>query len=157
MTETHPVLAALEELAEKRVALDVERDRLTRERDEMNRAIAEAMRAAKRDGSLGLTWVQIARAAGVGTTGQSAQVFIARHARPDEFTTGVHDHYVVPPHEETLLSQVAAARRLGVTVPTLIDHLANRPDSAISKRVTVVPPEETGFKTPRYRVEEAAE
>lgn len=130
-------------------ALRAARDEARRRAEEIDDELVDAVRIA-RDG--GLSWVQIAEATGLGTTGQSVQVWLARHDAKSAF--GANIPRVTKIEDDGTLSRKDAAKAFGVTEVTFAKHLSN-PDSEISRRTTVVPPEVTGRKVPRYRVADA--
>lgn len=132
-------------LAALRAAREEARQRVA----ELDDQLVDAARVA-RDG--GLSWVQIAEASGLGTTGQAAQVWLARQDSKSAMGTAIQRVRTLT--DDGTLSRKDAAARFGVTEVTFAKHLSN-PDTEIARRTTVVPPEETGRRVPRYRVADA--
>lgn len=124
-----------EQIKERLVTLGKARTELRRKREAVD---AELRDAANEANDAGLSWVQINDLAKIGSTAQSAQVFATRKHEP-------------PQRPAEWLTLTAAAAKLGVGHVTLKARLRD-PDDPLTKRVTVIPPEEAGFKSPRYIV-----
>ena len=129
-------MTSLEALA----ALRRKRDAIRRRQDELDDALAVAIRSAN---AAGESWVAISDAAGLGATGQAAQMWLSRYEKRGEGSA--------PAPRDGTLSRKDAAAAFGVTEATFAKRLSD-PTSEVSRRTTVIPPGESGRKVPRYRV-----
>lgn len=132
-------------LAALRAAREEARQRVA----DLDDQLVDAVRVAREGG---LSWVQIAEESGLGTTGQAVQVWLARQDSKSAMGSAIRR--VTKIEDDGTLSRKDAAKAFGVTEVTFAKHLANK-DSEIARRTTVVPPEATGRKVPRYRVADA--
>lgn len=130
MTET-----SRDEIKARLVTLGRSREALRRKREAVDAELRDAAREAN---AAGFTWVQINDAAKIGSSPQAAQMFAERDYEPRK-------------RPKEWLTLTAAAKTLGMGHVTLKARLAD-PDDSIHERVTVIPPEQAGFKSPRYIV-----
>lgn len=124
-------------LGRARADLQAKREELRKEREAVDAELRDTVEAAR---AVKLSWGAINDAAKLGSVPQSAQVFASRRDQPTP-----------PQRPAEWLTLTAAAKRLGVGHVTLKARLAD-PDDPLTKRVTVIPPEQAGYKSPRYVV-----